>query len=316
MPAAAQRSTSRGPAGALAVVLDELRRRGLAAPRGRSRVDTRERRHSLGTAPLPVELLAERRQLVEGVARGAYRVVVELRERLHELLGEPRGLDVLTDLGLAQPVQQPQQLVVLRRVPGRTAAARRAACTRAPSRRSARLRPPPRPAAVPWRAGRRRPPATAPRRPGPGTVKYHDVAVRADWDARIPTPHVMVSHHRRHGAGELHPQVAGAVLAGVAVEHQPQQARVVARGRRHPLPCRRRARTAAASPASWTCPRRWIPRNSSRPPANSKTCSSYCQTLSTPARDIRNRSVTLPPPQRRATPDRPAPGSAMDARTV
>ena len=71
----------------------------------------------------------------------------------------------------------------------------------------------------------------APRRPAPAAVKYHDVAVRADCDARIPTP--QVTHLA--GPGELHPEVAGAVLLAVPVEHQPQQAGVVARGRRHPL---------------------------------------------------------------------------------
>lgn len=78
-------------------------------------VDPGEGRHPFRAAPLPVELLAERRELVEGVARGADGVVVDLRQRLHELLGQPGRLDVLADLRLPQPIQQPQQLVVLQR---------------------------------------------------------------------------------------------------------------------------------------------------------------------------------------------------------
>ncbi len=67
-----------GPPGALGVCRRHLGPAGAQHLAGVIGVHLREGRDALGAAPLPVELLAERRQLVEGVAGGPDGVVVDL----------------------------------------------------------------------------------------------------------------------------------------------------------------------------------------------------------------------------------------------
>jgi hypothetical protein len=191
-------------------------------------VDPGERRNPLGAAPLPVELLAERRELVERVACRADGVIVDLRQRLDELLGEAGRLDVLPDLRLAQPVQQPQQLVVLERLE--------------PEQRASDvlLVGPRRVEEVPAALLDRGPQPLAGERPG--VVLQFQVDADAPGQGEVPGhrgtrglrgPDADAAGEPLVGGGELHPQVPRAVLPGVAVEHEPQQAGVVASRRGH-----------------------------------------------------------------------------------
>ncbi|WP_143780836.1 hypothetical protein [Ornithinimicrobium sp. CNJ-824] len=79
-------------------------------------VRLRERGERRGRGGATVDLLAEGGELVEGVGGRTDRLLVQLGQRLGQLLGEPGGLDVLPDLRLAQPVEQAQHLVVASRV--------------------------------------------------------------------------------------------------------------------------------------------------------------------------------------------------------
>ena len=110
-------SVSRCPAGPLAVGLQQGARAAGQLGRGVPRVDLGGGCDRDRGAFEMLELLTERRELVERVADGPDGVVVELGQRRLEHLSASRaGLDVLADLGLAEPVEQPQQLVVALRV--------------------------------------------------------------------------------------------------------------------------------------------------------------------------------------------------------
>ncbi|GAA0926865.1 hypothetical protein GCM10009559_12300 [Pseudonocardia zijingensis] len=214
--------------GALGVGGDYL---GATSPQHLTRVagvDPGERCHPVGAAPLPVELLAEGRELVERVARGADGVVVDLRQRLDELFGEAGRFDVLADLGLPQPVQQSQQFVVLQRLEPEQGA------TDVLLVRPGRVEEVPAPL------------LDSAAQPLTGEWAGVVLELQVDADAsrkgevpgrglsgRLRRPHTDAAGERPGRGSELDPQVAGPVLAGVPVEHEPEQARVVAPGRGH-----------------------------------------------------------------------------------
>lgn len=176
-----------------------------------------------------LDLLPVRLEVIEGRAGGGERVGIDKGEGIHELGGQPFGVDVLADLGAAQPIDQAQQrLVMIQREAEKVLPDVLAIAAAAVEDVAAAL-------VLRQQSGQRR----VAERTGLG----FEVEIDADAAGRGEEPgRGRPSRCRRpqtHPAGErlrpvggvadeLDPEVSGAGASAVAVQEQPNQAGVVA----------------------------------------------------------------------------------------
>src|SRR5664280_1838933 len=224
---------------------------------GIARVGPDEVGDSAGRSVTSRDLLAKRLQLVERVTGDPDGTVIHLRQGLLKLCGQTFRLDVLPDLRLTQPVEQPQQVGVLVGRQPKQQLAHVVAVARGRLEEVAiglNLRSQ---ALHAQRAGLVLELKVAADLPGGGEEPCNGLPSRVGGADADPA-----CHRNRLAVlilpGELDPEVPGAARSGIPIGHQPQQAGVMAPRCCHPelvaVEDKRKQHLQSLGLASTVCP--------------------------------------------------------------